>query len=320
MSSQSRRVKPTIKSDEGYVHLGFQKLDDRDFKRILTKMSAPCRERRPRKCRRLSGIGGICSALPRNVFYFNVVGNTRIGDAGMKYLHLLPATIKDLDLSSCGLTPEGIKMVCVFMRKNTSITRLIMWGNRIEEEGSKYVAEMLSVNRTLRILCIMGSKLTLKAFEHLSWGLANNNTLRSIALGNDASIGNEHVLKLCPGIARNQGLETLDLCGATITNRALPPLELALRENFHLKVIRLRQPDKEDDQIISGPGTTWRKICFWLSLNGLGRKAIHRQEDLSTAEWHEILIKCRAAKNINAIYFFLRNRPDLCGSFPASAF
>lgn len=314
----SEQPKPNIKPEKGFVNLGFQKLDDKDFKAILKKMATPCRARRPRKCRRLgdTGVGYILSMLPNEVTYFNVVGNKEIGDAGSEHLHLLPATVKDLDLADCGMTAKGIKNVCEFMKTNTSVTRLILWGNVIGNEGAEYIADMLCVNKTLQILCIMGSKIGPDGFSHISRGLASNSSLVKIFLGNDQKVGDEHVRRLCPGLTLNKGLETLDLGGAAITNKGLAPIEVALRENCHLTNIRLHQPINDADHIQLGPGTYWRNICSWMTLNGFNRKVFLR-DDVPLAEWHESLVKCSEAKNLNAIFFFLQGKPELCQTFIA---
>lgn len=311
------RPEPNIKAREGFVHLGFQRLDDKGFKRILTKMSTPIRESRPRKCRRLGEFGKILSMLPREVKYFNVVGNKRIGDAGTEHLHMLPDCVEDLDMSDCGLTVRGIKNICEFMKINSTITRLIIWGNSIGDEGAESIADMLLVNKTLRILCIMGSKIGVEGFDHISRGLTHNSTLQTIFLGNDQRVGDEHMRRLCPGLAVNRGLEVLDLGGSGVTNQGLEPIEVALRTNCHLKNIRLNQPMNEEDYIKLGPGTTWRKICSWMALNSLNRKIFLREDDVSVPEWREMLIKCHQARNTNAIFNLLRCKPDLCQMFVA---
>ncbi len=315
-SNENLRPKPNIKPNEGFVHLGFQKLNDKDFKAILLKISTPCRAHRPRKCRRLGSIGHILTMLPNKVTYFNVVGNRQIGDAGIEHLHLLPNTVEDLDLSDCGITLPGIKNICEFMKTNTTVTRLIMWGNTIGDEGAECIADMLGENKTLRILCIMGSKIGVEGFTHISRGLANNSTLKTIFLGNDRRVGDEHIRRLCPGLAVNKGLETLDLGGAGVTNNGLVPIEESLRGNYYLKSIRLNQPMHKDDKIKLGPGTHWRKICSWMALNDLNRKVLLRDdEDVPLSEWLEILLNCHKAQNTNAIFYFLRSKPDLCQTF-----
>ena len=312
-----QRPKPSIKTDEGFVHLGFQKLDDKDFKAILMKLRTPLRETRPRKCRRLNSVGHILSMLPTKAVYLNVVGNKQIGDAGTVHLPLLPNTVQDLDLSDCGITTVGVKNICEYMKTNTSITRLVMWGNHIGDDGAGYIADMLCQNTTLRILCIMGSNLGVEAFSHISRGLAVNNTLHTIFLGNDQKVGDVHVQRLCAGLALNQGLEILDLGGSGVTNQGLDHIEVALRNNYHLKNIRLNQPMNKEDYIKLGPGTTWRKICSWMALNDLNRKALFQDEELQVSEWHEILLNANKARNVNAIFYFLRSKPELCETFCA---
>jgi hypothetical protein len=51
----------------GVPDLGFKKLNDEDFKRILIKLASPRRERRPRKCQRLSGMDEVLAKISHPV-------------------------------------------------------------------------------------------------------------------------------------------------------------------------------------------------------------------------------------------------------------
>lgn len=139
----------------GKLNMGFKKLNDKDFEWILQKLSQPRhREWCPRKYRKLDGVGAVLAMLPPPVplYYLNAVGNTQVSDAGMKHLHLVNDSVIDFDLSQCGLTAKGTKLLCEFLKTNTSMTLMIMWGNNIGDEGAKYISEMLQVNMTIREL------------------------------------------------------------------------------------------------------------------------------------------------------------------------
>lgn len=141
-----------VRIRDGSIWLDFQDLNDKDLKAILLKCSIHSRERRPRKCRQLGSknVVRILSMLPiNNVTRFNVVGNRRRGDAGTEHLHLLPPTIEDLDLSDCGITLQGVKSICEFMKTNKSITRLIMWNSGIRDDEHSATAVIHSTYRGL---------------------------------------------------------------------------------------------------------------------------------------------------------------------------
>jgi hypothetical protein len=301
-----------LRARGGILHLGHKKLNDDDFKRILNKLSSPRRERRPRKCQRLSGLDAILAEIPPTIWKFNVVGNTQIGNAGMEHLHLLPETVTDLDLSDCGLTAPGVRNVCDFLRTNKSVTRMIIWGNTIGDEGAKYIGEMLRVNKTLRILCIMKSisiPIGPVGFSHLSDGLTHNDTLRELSLNSNENVGDEHARNLFPGLVANRGLETLELVGTNITELGLTYFLQCARVNVYLKRIGMRQPLNSEDAIPLGPNTVWNELQYWLGLNRLNRKLI-KDENSNREDWTNAVIQSSEAENLGAIYFFLRHKPE----------
>lgn len=79
-----------------------------------------------------------------------MIDNTDIGNKGMTSLHLMPDSVTRLNLGNCGLTSEGIKLLCEHIETNTSITDLLVWGNKFGDKGAKYIADMLKVNKTLQ--------------------------------------------------------------------------------------------------------------------------------------------------------------------------
>eukprot|EP00978_Attheya_sp_CCMP212_P012204 scaffold30384_cov53-Attheya_sp.AAC.2 len=297
-------------SVSGVLSLGFKELNDEDLHKILTKLSITNpRERRARKCRRTcgTGLGKILANIPSNVWELNVVGNRNIGDAGMLHLHLLPKSVTYLDLSDCNLTPLGIERVCSVLKTNESITRLIMWGNKIGDEGAKYVADMLAVNKTSRSLCIMGSEIGPVGFAHLSNALKQNSTLRSLDTGNDDEVGDEHIQNLWPGLAVNRGLQVLDLMNSNVTETGVGYLEKAMRENVHLEEIELNQPN--NGFIYCTLGSVWMKIMHWAQLNRCNRKLI---KDVNSTDKQLVDAIVENSDTLDVIFFFVRNKPELC--------
>ena len=303
----------TNRNQYGIVAAGFEGLTDDDFRRILAKLSeCPRNERRPRKCKRYEGVLKIVATLPRTVWKLNVVGN-QIGDAGMQHLHLIPDTITDLDLSDCGLTPIGIKALCEFLKTNHSITRMIMWGNRIGDEGAVHVGDMMKVNQTIKELCINGCEISAKGCLHLSDGLAENSVLRKFSIGNEDILTDQHVENLCGGLAVNRGLEYLGLCSpmGRITEKSVVRLEKIVRTNSYLKRVGISQNFHDGDFIYTGPGTVYDKLKYWLDLNKCNRKLIHDPES-TREQWIDAIIQGAENGNLDAIFLFLINKPDIC--------
>jgi len=305
----------TMKAEDfkdGKLWIGFKSLNDNDFKRILQKLSS-VRERRHRKCQRYDGVNAILSLLPppKPVHYLNFVGNSKIGDSGMEHIQLVPDSVTDFDLSDCGLTAQGARLLCDFLKSNTSITRMIMWGNKIGDKGAEHIADMLRVNETIRMICLNGCEIGLQGFQHLSDALAVNNTLRAIDLGLDEDINDEHFRKLLPGLKANRCLETLEMTGTTMTEDSVKCMEALLHDNFYLKRLAFPQHHFDIDMYIPhGPGTAWNRVQYWLTLNRCNRKIV-KDEDAKLSDWVDCLIKSSKYKRVDFSYFFLRNKPEL---------
>jgi hypothetical protein len=261
----------------------------------------------------LQGEQEILSKLPpaKTIWKLNLVGNDHIRDAGMNSLHLLPHTVTDLDLSECGLTAIGCKLVCEMLKTTQSITRMIMWGNNIGEEGAKHVGDMLKVNTTIRELCIMDCGISPVGFSYLSEALKHNTTLRDLSLANSSAVGDEHVKMLCPGLKLNKGLEILDLKSSKVTDKGVEHLVEVAKHNYFLKYVKLSQ-SWDDDAVTTGFGTPWNTLSIYLGLNRLNRKLILNEDGTTDSDWTEALIRSAEDCNLHAIFFFLRNKPDLC--------
>jgi len=119
-SKMTSRDEEDIKN--GKLMIAFKEFNDKDFKRVLTKLSSDARRERrpPRKCQRLDGVNAILVMLPPPVpvHSLNFVGNSKIGDAGMAHIHLVPDSVSFRDFPSAVL-PPWVSNCCV------SFSRLI---------------------------------------------------------------------------------------------------------------------------------------------------------------------------------------------------
>jgi hypothetical protein len=262
-------------------------------------------ERHRQQHERVSAI--LANQPTTNVWKLNVSGNEGIGDAGMIHLHLLPDSVTYLGLGLCGLTPIGIKRLCKFLKTNKSITAMVMRGNRMGSEGVKHVADMMKVNNTISYLGISSCQISAADCCPLSEGLALNTGLREFYIGDEDRLTDGHVQNLCPGLARNKGLETIGLfCPpGSITETGVGRLEKVLRTNVYLKSVTIGR----GNCIPTGPRTIWNKMMYWLYLNKSNRKLI---QDCTPTQWRDAIIHSAEAGNPDAIFMFLTNKPDLC--------
>ncbi|KAL7531081.1 hypothetical protein ACHAWF_003619, partial [Thalassiosira exigua] len=142
---------------EGELLLDYQDLTARDAIKILKKLNSGRPSKIPRRCRQITEtlesevIRNLSSES--NVRKISLFGNERLGEKVTGCLHLLPDTVRYIDLSYCGLTPFGIHRTFWFMETNKTISHLIMRGNNILNVSALFIIAMLKENTTLQELC-----------------------------------------------------------------------------------------------------------------------------------------------------------------------
>jgi hypothetical protein len=295
----------------GRLTLYGKDLNCKDFERILRKLSVKWgREQRPRKCRKLDGLNYILSKLPPPVpvTELDFYSNSRIGNGGMSHLHLVPETVTELWLSRCGLTSEGIKILCEYLKTNTSIEKLCMGQNEIGDKGTKYIAEMLRVNKTLQELRLHGTMIGPEGFGSLGDLLRVNSTLRKLDLSGNPGIRDGQYRNLFEGLRVNRGVEFLGLYGRSVPGvthyEGTEHIIDCLRSNHYMTTI-----------FPAGPfnwGLAWSEMSFFLELNKLNRKIRH-DEEATLSDWLDCVIQAsNKHEDVSYSYYFLRNKPELC--------
>ena len=165
----------------------------------------------------------------------NVAGNKTIGDDGMEYLHLLPSTVTGLDLSGCGLTNAGIRLVCKFMkRENNSITRLNLQDNTLDDQAAGHVADLLacSESTTLQVLHLQGGS----SFSSSSYVLNVNRNFDDAVTTRSpvpSAISPEGFAQLADGIRRSNmsSIKELHIFSGNETVEHVKPVIDALADN-----------------------------------------------------------------------------------------
>ena len=314
----------------GSCGLRFEGIDHKDLKRILSKLNTPGRDRRHRKCRRLNSFDAEIARLSSStkILRLQFKGNDGIGDEGMKHLHLIPASVRDIDFSECKLSCDGITTLCKWMEGNGHIHRLILQGNEMNDEATKAVGRMLSHNKCLQELSI--DPLADAEDEPLvSW---------------------EAAVAICTGLHQNPDhkLRRLRFCVSNFSDvdeyiwylvfaRLLPSettlqvLEIASRLNFTtpydtifmlgrrietvcgfwLKAAqRLESIHRIDACVIKYFRSD--EIHYYLDLNRYRARQLVSREGLSDRIWLVAMAKACEGGSLDVVYYFLQNKPHLC--------
>jgi Ran GTPase-activating protein (RanGAP) involved in mRNA processing and transport len=106
----------------------------------------------------------------------NTEGGTRILSRHLGHLKRL----KQLDINGCKLGPEGCKLVCEALCKNTTINQLSLNSNDIRDLGAEAVAHLLLENNTITHLSIQSNGIRNAGIQSIANGVASNKTLVSL--------------------------------------------------------------------------------------------------------------------------------------------
>lgn len=278
----------------GRLQLGFQDLRQRDIQRILIKLLETEAVRSSISC-------AACDSS--HVWKVNLAGNRNLGDGVTDYLHLLPDTICDLDLSYCGLSTKGVRNVCKFMESNRTITRLVLWGNIIDDRGAIYIRDMLKRNSSLQDFCCYNDPpISTKRKILIADSLECNSTLRMLALDD------------CTGAPPSAAVyskfrSVLERAGSDSAIETLKIGAINRDPNSHKWEETVRRCDKlchfgsNSSRLAYNP-----KFMYWRDLNIHNARRITREgndEDFLLA-----VEKAANDQKINVMYYLLRNNVE----------
>lgn len=120
-----------------------------------------------------------------------------------------------IDLADTGLDREAASILGKFLRENTSVRTLSVYGNLMGVEGISQILEPLldGSNQTLTALDIGHCGLDESAASLLGQLVANNSKLTHLCIRGNA-IGDEGITSLCESIAEfNRTIQALDIGG-----------------------------------------------------------------------------------------------------------
>ncbi|XP_066545746.1 leucine-rich repeat-containing protein 74B isoform X2 [Amia ocellicauda] len=137
-----------------------------------------------------------------------------------------------------GLGPQGAKALAVPLVTNTSILKINLRDNWIEELGGAAIAEMLTENCYITDIDLSENKLGGKGAQAIGNMLLENTTLVSINLSGNGF--DDHAAKhLADALVSNQKVEVLDLSHNRMGDGAGEMLGNAIAENTGMKTFNL---------------------------------------------------------------------------------
>ena len=125
--------------------------------------------------------------------------NFQIGDIGAYYIGealKYKSSLRTLNLSQCGITLDGIMLLCESLQKNRILTDLDLSGNDISDDGINYLSQSLAMNWTLITLKIKNSQFTELGIQSLASMLFQNTTIATILWDGNVKMTNQELKQM----------------------------------------------------------------------------------------------------------------------------
>ena len=121
--------------------------------------------------------------LEKLMLLYNVTGIT---DEDMTHLSTMLAsntTLKELRLSNCNITDNGVQYICEGLTKNQTLTKLNISGNQqITSVSTSTIADLIQTTTSLTELCLHNTSLNNDDMKTICTSLSKNTTIRELWL------------------------------------------------------------------------------------------------------------------------------------------
>jgi len=147
-------------------------------------------------------------------------------------------TLTSIVLYGNRIDDESTQALAEALKANNTLTSIDLSHNKIGAEGAQALAEALKTNNTLTSILLHRNQIGCGGTQALAEALKINNTLTSITLGYN-KIGAEGAQALAEALKTNNTLTSIDLTSSQIGDESAQALVEALKGNNTLTSIRL---------------------------------------------------------------------------------
>ena len=185
---------------------------------------------------------------PECVVELDVSQNPKLGPSACSHLtnlifHTANCQLQDLDMSNCSIRSAGAQLLAGGLRNNTSLLRLNLARNMIEESGARELAGALG-DRVEVTRCVLDEL-------NLAWNMIGSaapvllslNCINVMNLSHNTLNGEGVVELVSEALRFNKTLLHLDLCNCGFTPTMIRSLGSALRDNHTLIGIHVEDHD-----------------------------------------------------------------------------
>jgi Ran GTPase-activating protein (RanGAP) involved in mRNA processing and transport len=240
-------------------------------------------------------------------------------------LRISNRTLKILRLSNTNIDCRTAMALGQMLTCNNTLVQLDLGGNqKIGFVGAVAIAEGV---RTLQHLDLRNTRLGAVGAQAVAQLISSNTTLKSLNLSRN-NFGDMGAIHIAEALVKNTTLSTLSLSMCSITKTGAIFLGRNLPRMLGINHLFLYQnpiDEEGSEALLEGLKfntslfdfgvekrfmSSCEQVSYYLKLNRVGRRALG--EDLPDALWSRILSS--RAMNADAMYYLLRQRPDLCAT------
>lgn len=222
-----------------------------------------------------------------------------IGEAAVRELPTLVYSdtgVKKLDLSRNHLSGANAVALSLALKENTCLKELDLRDSEIDDQGATAIAGALRSNVCLEKICLRDNPIGNDGAAALAKALTSNATLTSLSASRFSQQGVIAFAKCLPFMNNLKHLEMQYLNG--LTKEGAETFLKGVEANTELEQVTLANTQHLELQ-----------IKYQMALNQAGKRILKSQGHVPDSLWPLVLAK--SSNNPDALYFFLREKPEV---------
>ena len=268
-----------------------------------------------------SGVQALADAIQRNQCLEELdLSYNAVCDAGATALGTMLAVnsaLQDLVLESTTLGGIGVMGLCSGLRSNGSLHKLNLSGNAFGATGIQALTILLAPGDEspccLKSLRLSSCQLSDGGVAAIATALEQNTCLEEIVLPFNR-FGDEGANAIGQSLPKWKGLVSLQIQFNLFSEAGFENIVKGLSKNFYLKSMYLLNAGPSNRRI----DKLFQEMQHWIRLNKAGRRVLDEKKGLPPVLWPLVLTKASKAYNTDALFFLLRESPDIAASVAKS--
>ena len=218
--------------------------------------------------------------------------------------------LQDLVLETVMLGGIGVFGLCSGLRSNKTLHKLNLSGNTFGATGIQALATLLAAGEecpcSLKSLRLSSCQLLDEGVAAMARALEQNSGLEEIILPFNR-FGDEGADAIGQSLPKWKGLMSLQIQFNMFSEAGFEKIVKGLSKNLYLKSIYLLNAGPSNRRI----DKLFQEMQHWIRLNKGGRRVLNEQNALSPSLWPLVLAKADKAYSSEALFFLIKERPDV---------